>query len=263
MAIVTGSPVVYRGVVYVGISSNEETPAIPPSYNWCTFRSVAAVDANTGKALLENVHGTAKRQEAADTAGTSSGNHPLSTPSGLLYVGTRKNYEVPASVKACTKANPNADCMAPDDYFDTALVLNFQSGRIRGDRRQTHSCRHLEQLPCSNEDDQWPNRDPRILERVDAATGKIFWQTADPDGAGDYGSVSEANGVMYGGSLSGKMYAVDAKTGQILWHFTTAGSVIDGPSVVNGVLYWASAYGRVGGTPNNKLYAFRVPQSSE
>jgi len=106
---------------------------------------------------------------------------------------------------------------------------------------------------------------------LDAATGKILWQTPDPDvtacgkppcpAFSDYGAVSEANGVVYGGSLSGKMLALDAQTGKILWTFTTAGSVIDGPSIVNGVLYWGSGYGRVGGTPNNKLYAFSVPGS--
>jgi polyvinyl alcohol dehydrogenase (cytochrome) len=96
---------------------------------------------------------------------------------------------------------------------------------------------------------------------LDAATGKILWQTADPDGASDYGAASEANGVVYGGSLSGKMFALDAHTGTILWQFTTAGSVIDGPSIVNGVVYWGSGYGRVGGTANNKLYAFTVPGS--
>jgi polyvinyl alcohol dehydrogenase (cytochrome) len=36
--------------------------------------------------------------------------------------------------------------------------------------------------------------------------------------------------------------------------------VIDGPSIVNGVVYWGSGYGRVGGTANNKLYAFVVPE---
>jgi polyvinyl alcohol dehydrogenase (cytochrome) len=106
---------------------------------------------------------------------------------------------------------------------------------------------------------------------LDAATGKILWQTPDPDGAADYGAVSEANGVVYAGSLSGKMYALDAKTGAILWHFTSAsltpssapGSVIDGPSIVNGVVYWGSGYGRVGGTGGNQLYAFTVPKSAE
>jgi polyvinyl alcohol dehydrogenase (cytochrome) len=94
---------------------------------------------------------------------------------------------------------------------------------------------------------------------LDASTGKILWQTADPDGAADYGAVSEANDVVYAGSLSRKMFALDAQTGNTLWSYTTAGSVIDGPSIVNGVVYWGSGYGRVGGTANNRLYAFRVP----
>jgi len=51
--------------------------------------------------------------------------------------------------------------------------------------------------------------------------------------------------------------------GKILWHFATKGSVIDGPSIVNGILKWGSGYGRVGGTPNNILYTFTVLQSSE
>lgn len=36
-------------------------------------------------------------------------------------------------------------------------------------------------------------------------------------GPADYGAVSEANGVVYGGSLSGKMFALDAQTGKVLW----------------------------------------------
>jgi polyvinyl alcohol dehydrogenase (cytochrome) len=95
---------------------------------------------------------------------------------------------------------------------------------------------------------------------IDATTGGIIWQTADPDGAIDPGSVSEANGVLYAESYSGKMYALDAQTGRILWSFASGGSVIDGPSIVNGVLYWGSGYRRIGGIGNNKLYAFSVPR---
>jgi hypothetical protein len=54
------------------------------------------------------------------------------------------------------------------------------------------------------------------------------------------------------------MYALDAQTGRILWSFASGGSVIDGPSIVNGVLYWGSGYRRIGGIGNNKLYAFSV-----
>ncbi len=94
---------------------------------------------------------------------------------------------------------------------------------------------------------------------LDPASGKILWQTADPtSGALDTGSVSVANGVLYGGSLDGHMYALDAATGKILWSFASGGSVIDGPAIVDGVVYWGSGYARIGGTGNNKVYAFTV-----
>ena len=64
---------------------------------------------------------------------------------------------------------------------------------------------------------------------LDVTTGKILWQTADPTaGSIDTGSVSVANGVLYAGSYSGQMYALDAKTGSVLWSFASGGSVIDG-----------------------------------
>ncbi|MBO0805766.1 MAG: PQQ-binding-like beta-propeller repeat protein [Nocardiopsaceae bacterium] len=99
---------------------------------------------------------------------------------------------------------------------------------------------------------------------LDAATGKILWQTPDPQGeAGlDMGLVSVANGVMYAGSGAGSgdnMYALDAATGKILWRFASGGSVISAPSVVGSTLFWGSGYWV--GTENNKLYAFGLGKS--
>jgi polyvinyl alcohol dehydrogenase (cytochrome) len=354
-AIITGSPVVYGHTVYVGISSNEEILAIPNSYPCCTFRgSVVAVDANTGKKLWQ----TYTLPDNGGKTGGYSGNPVWQPPAidperGVLYIGTGNNYEVPAAVLACVDKNPTADCTAPDDYFDTAMALDLQSGRIRWSYKVgtydawTVACFFNPPLAnCPNPagpDWDLGGSGPNLLKdlvvfgqksgflwafnpedgklrwstmvgpagifggiewgtatdgkniyvaisnsshiptklmngqtvtggiwnAVDAATGKILWQTGDPDNAADYGSVSEANGLVYAGSLSGKMYALDAKTGAILWHFTSAslapgsapGSVIDGPSIVNGVLYWGSGYGRVGGTGGNKLYAFSVPNN--
>ncbi len=99
---------------------------------------------------------------------------------------------------------------------------------------------------------------------LDVATGKILWQTADPTaGAIDRGSVSVANEVMYVGSNSGQMYALNATTGIILWSFASGGSVIDGPSIVDGALYWGSGYRNVAGTGNNKVYAFTLAGSDD
>ncbi len=95
---------------------------------------------------------------------------------------------------------------------------------------------------------------------LDAKTGKILWQIADPTaGSIDTGAASVANGVVFVGSYSGMMYALDAKTGAILWNFASGGTVVDGPSIVDGVIYWGSGYKRISpGRGNNKLYAFSL-----
>ena len=69
---------------------------------------------------------------------------------------------------------------------------------------------------------------------------------------------------MYAGSFSGQMYAFDATTGKILWNFASGGSVIDGPSIVDGVLYWGSGYRNIPpGIGNNKVYAFALAGASD
>jgi polyvinyl alcohol dehydrogenase (cytochrome) len=96
---------------------------------------------------------------------------------------------------------------------------------------------------------------------LDAATGRIIWQTADPQGAGDAGFVTSANGVVYAGSLAAdgdNMYALDAATGTIKWRFPCGGSVIAGGAVVDGSLYWGSGYFYPAGADNDTFYAFSL-----
>lgn len=94
---------------------------------------------------------------------------------------------------------------------------------------------------------------------LDKATGRIVWQTADPQGAADLASLTVANGVLYAGSMAGtgdQMYALDTSSGEILWRFPAGGSVVGGPAVVDGSVYWGSGYARTGGVGNNRFYAF-------
>jgi polyvinyl alcohol dehydrogenase (cytochrome) len=102
---------------------------------------------------------------------------------------------------------------------------------------------------------------------LDPATGEILWQIPatgqdprNPDlTAQALGQVSAANGVVYAGSMSGDMVALNAENGSILWQFASGGSVICGPSIVDGTVYWGSGYANfIFGIPNNKLYAFTV-----
>src|SRR6266481_4066802 len=43
-------------------------------------------------------------------------------------------------------------------------------------------------------------------------------------------------------------------TGNILWNFASGASVIDEPSIVDGVFYWGSDYRNIAGTGNDNVY---------
>jgi polyvinyl alcohol dehydrogenase (cytochrome) len=108
---------------------------------------------------------------------------------------------------------------------------------------------------------------------LDPASGKILWQTADPQtetlpaptgtvGVWDLAPVTAANGVVYTASMAksgNQMYALDAASGNILWQYAAGSSVNAAPAVVNGSVYWGSGYARAAeGSGNNKLYAFSI-----
>lgn len=110
----------------------------------------------------------------------------------------------------------------------------------------------------SGETSSWGN-----FTALDAATGRMLWQTPDPVvGGSDVAPVTTANGVVFGCSIDpqGHMYALDARTGVVLWTFASGGSCNAGAAVANGTVYWGSGYSNWGvGTGNKKLYAFTVP----
>ena len=352
-AIITGSPVFDGAVVYVGVSSNEEALASNPAYPCCTFRgSMVALDVFTGAILWK----TFTLPDNGGATGGYSGNAIWSPPAidparGSLYIGVGNNYTVPDDVLACQQkaideGENDADCAAPDDYFDTVLALDLKTGAVKWSRRLsgfdawTVACLSSPPGPnCpspSGPDFDFPGSGPNLLGNLlgigqksgiywglnpdtgaivwstvvgpggttggiqwgtatdgtriyaaitnssrltytlanggptinwgswaalDPRTGRILWQTADPTpGALDPGAMSVSNGVVFAGSYSGMMHALDARTGQVLFGFASGGSVIDAPSIVGGSVYWGSGYRRIGGTGNNKVYAFSVPE---
>jgi polyvinyl alcohol dehydrogenase (cytochrome) len=112
---------------------------------------------------------------------------------------------------------------------------------------------------------------------LDRATGEIVWQTPDPQaapdptrpgspayrlgGVPDLAALTVANGVLYAGSMAhsgDQMYALDTSSGEILWRFPAGGSVVAGPAVVDGTVYWGSGYARTGGIGNDQFFAFSL-----
>jgi polyvinyl alcohol dehydrogenase (cytochrome) len=111
---------------------------------------------------------------------------------------------------------------------------------------------------------------------LDAATGRILWQVADPQQAADIGYVTVANGVVYAGSTANNgndMYALNAASGKVLWGFASGGPVKSGAAIVQGTVFWGSGASSAtrcpGGTGpmqtcasgNNKMFAFHLSRT--
>jgi len=99
------------------------------------------------------------------------------------------------------------------------------------------------------------------VSRDSPATGTILWQTPDPQSRADFGYVSVADGVVYGGSnapAGDNMFALNASTGAFLWSFPSGGAVRSGAAIVGSQVYWGTGYK---GADNNKIYAFGLPGS--
>ncbi len=102
---------------------------------------------------------------------------------------------------------------------------------------------------------------------LDAATGSILWQVADPTDGIDTAAVTVAGDVVYAGSLTGRMFALEASTGAILWEHQGVGPSAAGPAVVEGTVYWGNGYPNrllIPSIPSpSYLYAFSLgPRSS-
>jgi hypothetical protein len=89
---------------------------------------------------------------------------------------------------------------------------------------------------------------------LNRSSGAVLWTTPDPDGSRSEAAVSGANGVVFGCSLFGRMVAMDANTGAILWSYLSGYPCNAGPSISDGMVYWGS--GTFAGNGAKKLFAF-------
>ena len=56
----------------------------------------------------------------------------------------------------------------------------------------------------------------------------------------NYSSPAVANGVVYAGSDRGKVYALKASSGVLLWTYQAPTGIVNSLAVANGVLYFGS-----------------------
>jgi len=144
LASVQSSPVVYNGVVYVGVGDTENFIAIqyPTNINTgvfpypcCTHRGeVVALNASNGRIIWRTYTAPPGYSGAAPWAPLS-----LDPGLGLLFVPTSNDYSVPPSIMNCVRERMRngssfveayASCTSPEDYFDSLLALNISNGKV-------------------------------------------------------------------------------------------------------------------------------------
>jgi polyvinyl alcohol dehydrogenase (cytochrome) len=131
-ALITSSPALDNGIIYVGVSSGEEIAAgLVPNYPCCTFRgSVVALDAATGAIkwktymIDDSVYYQADGKTPSGYAGVAiwSGTPTVDRKRHLLYVTTGNNYAVP----------PGATNPPPaGDHLESIVALDLTTGAIK------------------------------------------------------------------------------------------------------------------------------------
>jgi polyvinyl alcohol dehydrogenase (cytochrome) len=230
--VVTSSPTVVNGVVYVGMTSNEEfaTAAGSTYYHCCSVSgSLVALSAASG-ALLWRFDTV----PSGYSGGAVWGSNPaVDVARNTVFIGTGNNYAEPtdpAYVSCISSGGAKASCQSPDNHADSILAIDTTTGLLKWSQRL----------------ETWG--------QYGVADGSDFWNfdcfftnTNCPSNAGpDYDFGSAPNEITYdtpkgsktiigAGQKSGIYYALDPDSGAELWHTQV------GPGSALGGIEWGSA----------------------
>jgi polyvinyl alcohol dehydrogenase (cytochrome) len=278
-----------RGTVYVTTGNNYRTPtdaAFLACNNGSTSEaqvtnclssddhidSILALDLRDGSVRWSHRLSSADDWNVACTDGFSPGQANCPNPQGQDFdFGSGANLMVtrgPHGLRQIVGAGQKSGVYSAFDPDNGTLLWATQVGpgstlggiewgSASDGRRIYVAISNMEQIPyAAGRAGSWSALDP--------TTGKILWQTPDPNGAMDLAPMTVANGVVYAASMAGapqarNMFALNASTGAIEWSFASGGSVIAGASVVGDTIYWGSGYSQLAKQPfvgNDKFYAF-------
>ena len=225
-AIITQSPTVFDGRVYVGVASQEEAlAAFVPGYVLSFRGSMLALDLTSGAILWKTM-----MAPPGYTGNAVWGSSPaIDTKRGQVYIATGNNYSVPPAVLACVKAAPTnedrAACLPADDYFDSVMALDMRTGAIRwATRAIAYDAWTVDCIPFFGDGDLCP--DPAGPD-FDFGQAPALFKTKDGKG-----KTIESVGA---GQKSGQYWSLDPGTGAVRW-VTQAG-----PGGTAGGLQWGAA----------------------
>jgi len=211
-AVITSSPVIENGKVYVGVSSLEEAVAMSSSYECCTFRgSVVALDASSGAILWKTPmidDGTFFQSDGKTPAGIAgaavwSGTPTIDRHRHQLYVTTGNNYVMPSGVTAAPAG----------DHVESIVALDMDTGAIKWAQAMTTN-------------DVWTFGNMSGPDFDFGCGANLFQATID----------GVTRDLVGAGQKSGIYWAVDPDTGEVVWKTQV------GPGGHLGGIHWGTAF---------------------
>jgi len=258
--VITSSLVVDAGIVFVGMTSNEENAAALAGYACCSVRgNVVAVDALLGRKLWQTF-----LVPQGYSGGAVWGSNPVVDPTrGMVFVATGNNYSVPtapAYMECISAGGTRATCQSPDDHADAIVALDMITGQLKwATTLEDWNQQQTQGVPSGSDD---YNVACYLADAGYNPTGRHCPSNPGPD----YDFGSDPNEITYetssgpttiigAGQKSGIYYALDPDTGAVLWQTQV------GPGSQLGGMEWGSA------TDGARIYVaiantFKIPYAA-
>ena len=241
LAVVTGSPTLYEGRLYVPVSSREEAAGGSLNYPCCTFRgSIVALDAATGRQIWKTYaipdppkpsRRNSKGTQLWTGAGAAIWHAPTIDPRNrAIYVATGDAYTEPAA--------PTTDAVMAI-HMDTGKVLwsvqDYENDAwlVACAQDATENCPKnlgpdfdfgaspiLQTLPNGRRVLLAGQKSGQVFAHDPDDRGKLLWKVALVDKIGEseilFGGAAD-EGTAYFGLDNGSLGALDPATGQRKW----------------------------------------------
>jgi len=137
--IMTQSPLIHNGIIYIGTSSGEAAAPLQPGYNCCSFvGGMGAYYASNGQKIWFEPNAPLEITGPGKYSGMAVwGSTPIIVGDDI-YFGTGQLYSVPPEAANCINANPlNGSCIDSRLMTDSVVRRDRNTGALKGFTRLT------------------------------------------------------------------------------------------------------------------------------
>ena len=217
LAILTMSPTVYDGKIFIGASSQEESASVDPEYDCCNFiGNFAAYSFDRSANKFTQLWSLNTLPSGQGWSGASVwGSQPAIDPTRKqVFVGTGNTYVYPPEYEKCL--NETASCLPPDVWQDSVIAIDIPSGKANWRRSISPldgwvmACGYAD-APVSNS----PLCPVRPGPDADFGMAPTFVPAA-------LGTGTTGDDSIVIGQKNGNLYSFNAVTGDIQWNIMTS-----------------------------------------